>query len=55
MPLIYLAIGLIVGLFIPSPLDGLIRGWLSALWSKIKAMFNKNTTGGNKSCGCSGC
>lgn len=55
MSLIYLVIGFIIGLFIPSPLDGLIKSWLSALWSKIKAMFNKNNDGGTKSCGCSGC
>jgi hypothetical protein len=42
--LFYLAIGFIVGLFIPSPIDSLIKGWLSAAWEKIKSIFNKGGT-----------
>ena len=39
--LFYFAIGIVIGLFIPSPMDALIRGWISAAWEKIKSIFNK--------------
>lgn len=35
MTLIYLCIGFLVGLFIPSPFDTFIKSWVSTLWGKI--------------------
>lgn len=41
MSLVYLAVGFIIGLFIPSPIDSVIKSWLSAAWNKIKSIFTK--------------
>lgn len=41
MSLIYLVVGFIIGLFIPSPVDALIKSWLSMAWEKFKSIFNK--------------
>lgn len=47
MALFYLAVGFIVGLFVPSPFDAFIKGWTVNLWNSI---FKKTKTKSTKSC-----
>lgn len=35
MSILWFVAGAIAGLFIPSPIDGVIRGWVGALWHKV--------------------
>ncbi|HUV84705.1 MAG TPA: hypothetical protein VMV86_03300 [Methanosarcinales archaeon] len=39
--MINLLIGFLIGLFLPSPIDEKIRGWMKSLWDKI---FKKKET-----------
>lgn len=35
MSILWLCIGIVIGIFIPGPFNNVVRGWLSNLWSKI--------------------
>jgi hypothetical protein len=35
MSILWLCIGILIGLFIPGPFNLVIRGWVVSLWNKI--------------------
>jgi len=41
MSILWLCVGVVIGLFIPGPFDKIIRGWLKSLWSKILGKIKK--------------
>jgi len=41
MVIFYLLIGVVIGVFIPSPIDNKIRLWCKALKDKVVSLFKK--------------
>jgi len=37
-------VGIVVGVFIPSPMDATIKGWFVTLWDKISSLWKKDET-----------
>jgi len=35
IPMFYLLIGFLIGLFLPSPIDELVKKWIKGLWNMI--------------------
>ena len=35
MSIVWLCIGIVIGLFIPGPFNNIIRGWLVSLWGRV--------------------
>jgi len=35
MSILWLCIGIVIGLFIPGPFNSVLKGWIKSLWSKI--------------------
>jgi hypothetical protein len=48
MSLLWVIVAFLVGLFLPAPYSTLVRGWVSALWTKISGKTPVET----KSKGC---
>lgn len=42
MNIIWLAVGIVIGVFIPSPMDATIKGWLGSLWGWISSFWKKD-------------
>lgn len=52
MAVLWLCIGIVIGLFIPGPFNTVIRCWISNLWGKIfKKTEPKNVKFGGGCCG----
>ena len=41
MSIVWLCVGIVIGLFIPGPFNKLIKGWLKSLWTKIIGKLRK--------------
>jgi hypothetical protein len=41
MSIVWLCIGIVIGLFIPGPFNNLLKGWLKSLWGRVVEWLKK--------------